>query len=220
MNPLQKTREGVGSAWRKSRDGSKRTAGWVTGGIGGAFGKARASGSDATVGVRDAVAGAADRSGGASLWQRAKANGWSVAAIILGGLLLVTWIAWTVYVWSENGSAAGLGVLISWPAVIAALALIAAPFVVAAVLIRRMSGESEPALAGAAGGSTETAAVKAEESEDERAEDQEAAENEADDADEGDEGDEAEDEQPEDSAGEDGEVDDDESDKDSDDEAA
>lgn len=214
VNPLQKTREGVGSAWRKSRDGTKRTAGWVTGGIGGAFGKARVSGSDATVGVRDAVAGAADRSGGASLWQRAKANGWSVAAIVLGGLLLVTWIAWTVYVWSENGSAAGLGVLISWPAVIAALALIAAPFVVAAVLIRRMSGEGEPALAGAAGGSTETAAVKAEESEDGRAEDQEAAENEADEADE------AEDEQPEDSAGEDDEADDDESDKDSDDKAA
>jgi hypothetical protein len=105
-------------------------------------------------------------------------------------------------------------VLISWPAVIAALALIAAPFVVAAVLIRRMSGEGEPALAGAAGGSTETAAVKAEESEDGRAEDQEAAENEADEADE------AEDEQPEDSAGEDDEADDDESDKDSDDKAA
>ena len=89
-------------------------------------------------------------SGGASLWQRARSDARIGAALILGTLLLITWIAWTVYVWSENGSAAGIGVLISWPAVIAAVALVAAPFVVAAVLVRRLAPDGEPALAGGA----------------------------------------------------------------------
>ena len=47
------------------------------------------------------------------------------------------WIAWTVYVWSTNGSTAGLGVLISWPVVFGAVALVVAPFVLIARLILR-----------------------------------------------------------------------------------
>ncbi len=52
-------------------------------------------------------------------------------------LLLAIWIGWTVYVWSENGADAGIGVLISWPAVFAALALLAAPLIGVGLLMRR-----------------------------------------------------------------------------------
>lgn len=189
VNPLQKARDGAASTWRKSRDGTKRTASWVKDGVGGAVGKARSRGGEATSGIQDAVSNAGDRSGGASLLQRAKADSRIGAALILGVLLLVTWIAWTVYVWSENGVSAGLGVLISWPAVIAAIALIAAPFVAAVILVRRMAADREPALAGGAvpataepeqkqeaSGSDDSEAREEDDSEEDDAEDQESEE--------------------------------------------
>ncbi len=192
MNPLLKARDGAASTWRKSRDGTKRTASWVKGGVGGAFGKARSRGGEATSGIREAVSSAGDRSGGASLLQRAKGDSRIGAALILGVLLLVTWIAWTVYVWSENGASAGLGVLISWPVVIAAIALIAAPFVAAVILVRRMAADREPALAGGAvpataepeqkqeaSGSDDSEASEEDDSEEDEAEDEEDAEEDA-----------------------------------------
>jgi hypothetical protein len=62
-------------------------------------------------------------------------------ALVVAVLLLSAWIAWTVYVWNENGSDAGIGVLVSWPAALAALALIASPFVVGAWLLRSREQE-------------------------------------------------------------------------------
>ena len=49
-------------------------------------------------------------------------------------MLVIAWIAWTIYVWSTNGSTAGLGVLISLAGRVRRLALVAAPFVLVARL--------------------------------------------------------------------------------------
>ncbi|HEX6586339.1 MAG TPA: hypothetical protein VF052_06275 [Solirubrobacterales bacterium] len=56
--------------------------------------------------------------------------------LVVAALFLVAWIAWAVYVWNENGSDAGVGVLVSWPAVLAALALVASPFVAVVWFLR------------------------------------------------------------------------------------
>ncbi len=189
MNPLLKARDGAATAWRKSRDGTTRTAGWVRSGVSGAVGGARSklSRSDSTEpkepgAVRDGISGAWDRVGGAALVDRGRADGRIGAALIIGAIVFVLWVAWTVYVWTENGATAGIGVLITWPAVIAALALVAAPFVAAVVLVKRMAADGGPSLAMAGGGTTETAAVKADEPEDEESE-EDSAEAEDDDSD-------------------------------------
>jgi hypothetical protein len=70
-------------------------------------------------------------------------------AIVAGVLIGVAWIAWAIYVTSENGARAGLGVLLSWPVLLGALALIAAPFVLTAMLLQRNRASSTPAIAGA-----------------------------------------------------------------------
>jgi hypothetical protein len=216
VNPLQKARDGAGTAWQ----GTKRTAGWVTGGIGGTIGDARSKMRRSQPAkskepkepkepgaIRDGVAGVWDRVGGAWLVQRGRADNRVGAALIVGAILFVLWIAWTVYVWSENGTAAGLGVLISWPAVLLALALVAAPFVGAVVLVRRLAANDGPTLAVAGGGTTEATAAQSEESEqesedadqpDDQAEDE--VEEEADDS--GDEADEDEDEPSDEAEGE------------------
>ena len=54
--------------------------------------------------------------------------------LVLAILFLIAWIAWAVFVWNENGSAAGIGVLVSWPAV---LAMVASPFVAVAWFLRK-----------------------------------------------------------------------------------
>jgi hypothetical protein len=158
VNPLQRAGASVGRAWGKSTRGTARTLNWVKDGIadgfGNAAGRVRSIGSDEsskpgedaktrskTADAKSAAEGPGllDRVGLGGLAQRAREDR-RVAIAELGiGLLIVIWIAWTIYVWSENGSTAGLGVLISWPAVIAILALIAAPFVGAGVLVRRMA---------------------------------------------------------------------------------
>jgi hypothetical protein len=60
-------------------------------------------------------------------------------AIVGGALLVCAWIAWAVYATSENGASAGLGVMIAWPAMVAALALISLPVVGGYMLFRRLS---------------------------------------------------------------------------------
>lgn len=139
--------------------------------------------------ARDGAVRAAGRvkGAGARLVGRAKVEPRLGAALIIGLLLFVTWIAWTVYVWSENGANAGLGVLISWPAVLAVLALIASPFVGAGILIKRMAANGGPSLAIAGGGTTEPAEEEAAAAEsDDAAAEEDGAEGEA----------EAEDEEP------------------------
>ena len=72
-----------------------------------------------------------------------------VTVAVVGGVLLVcVWITWAVYVTSENGASAGLGVMIAWPAMVAALALISLPFIGGYMLFRRLSiDEGNPASA-------------------------------------------------------------------------
>jgi hypothetical protein len=59
----------------------------------------------------------------------------------VGTLLLLAWIGWAIHVTSENGADAGLGVVIAWPALLAALAIVSLPFVGGYFLIRRLSTE-------------------------------------------------------------------------------
>jgi hypothetical protein len=141
------------------------------------------------VGALDQLRGA----NGDGIIERARSNPRIVIAIAAGAVLLVAWIAWAIYVTSSNGATAGLGVVIAWPAMLAALALISLPFIGGYLLIRRLSD-----------GEGSTATAESETSEDEEDE-------ETDDAD----------EEPEDSAEEEGqdeteEEDEDEEDDDSD----
>ena len=123
--------------------------------------------------------------------ERARSSPRLVVAIAAGVVLLLAWIGWAIYVTSSNGASAGLGVVIAWPAMLAALALISLPFIGGYLLIRRLSEDS---------GSTETAEAETsdDEPEDDESEDsvddEEAAEEEDSEAEE-DEDDEEEDEE-------------------------
>jgi hypothetical protein len=75
--------------------------------------------------------------------RRAWANPWPLVGIVVAFLLICAWIGWAVHVWSENGSRQGLGVLIVWPAIVAALALISIPFVWAFRVIRASARSAE-----------------------------------------------------------------------------
>lgn len=168
-----------------------------------------AIGTLAPVGAEDRLQGA----NGDGMIERARSNPRLVVAIALGAILLLAWIAWAIYVTSSDGATAGLGVVIAWPAMLAALALISLPFIGGYLLIRRLSEDS---------GSTATAEAGVDEDEDEEeSEDlaeEESAEEEGEDSDEEDE----DEEEPEESAEEEGEDSDDEDsddDSESDDEA-
>jgi hypothetical protein len=87
-------------------------------------------------------------SGDASLIERARSSPRILIAIAVGALLVFAWIGWAIYVASANGGTAGLGVVIAWPAMLAALALISLPFIGVYLLIRRLSdGEGSAAAA-------------------------------------------------------------------------
>jgi hypothetical protein len=89
-----------------------------------------------------------------SLRRRAREHPTLAVGIVGGALVGIAWIAWAIYVTAENGANAGLGVLITWPVLIGALALIAAPFVLTWMLVKRLSadGEGSPPIAGGANG--------------------------------------------------------------------
>jgi hypothetical protein len=78
--------------------------------------------------------------------RKAWANPWLLVGIVAGLLLVGAWIGWAVSVWSEHGARQGIGVLIVWPAILAALAVISIPFVWAFRVIRASarSGNEEP----------------------------------------------------------------------------
>ena len=113
--------------------------------------------------------GALDRLRGANgdggFIDRARSDTRLLIAIVAGVLLVLAWIGWAVYVTSSNGATAGLGVVIAWPAMLAALVLISLPFIGGYLLIRRLSEDS---------GSAGTAEVKDED----QAEEEEAEEDE------------------------------------------
>ena len=123
---------------------------------------------------------------------RARSNPWLVVAIAAGAILLLAWIGWAVYVTSENGVGAGLGVVIAWPAILTGLTLISLPFFGGYLLVRRLSD---------GGGATATGETEsAEDEKDDAPQDEDPAEEEE--QDEGsdedeDEGDEEEDDESE-----------------------
>jgi hypothetical protein len=142
--------------------------------------------------------------------ERARSNPRIVVAIAAGVVLLLAWIGWAIYVTSSNGAAAGLGVVIAWPAMLAALALISLPFIGGYLLLRRLS-ESD--------GSSSTAEADEDEEPEESA-DEESAEEEGENADDDEEAEEEEEDGEEDEPKEEDEDEndgDDASDEDSDD---
>jgi hypothetical protein len=85
-----------------------------------------------------------------------------VAVAIAGGTILVlTWIGWAIYVASENGASAGLGVMIAWPAMVAGLALVSLPFIGGYMLVRRLSVDESDVEAHSDGGSLDPVAADA-----------------------------------------------------------
>jgi hypothetical protein len=86
--------------------------------------------------------GALDEPRGANgdgLIDRARSNPRMVVVIAAGAILVLAWIGWAIYVTSSNGASAGLGVVVAWPAMLAALALISLPFIGGYLLVRRLS---------------------------------------------------------------------------------
>jgi hypothetical protein len=77
--------------------------------------------------------------------ERLRFNRLLVVAVVGRALLLIAWIAWAIHVTSDKGATAGLGVVIAWPALLAALALISLPFIGAFLAVRRLSAEESSA---------------------------------------------------------------------------
>jgi hypothetical protein len=82
-----------------------------------------------------------DENGGGFI-DRARSNPWLLVAIVAGAILLLAWIGWAIYVTDSSGATAGLGVVIAWPAMVVALALVALPFLGGYLLVRRLSTDS------------------------------------------------------------------------------
>jgi hypothetical protein len=170
VNPLPKMKSAGRAAVSKPRDAGKALAGgfrWAGGGIASQTKSAGSAISGKTKRARDAVAAksAPARSRVTGLWAQAKekfqTNPQLGIAAILGALLVIAWIGWAIYVTSTNGANAGLGVVISWPAVFMAVALVMAPFVGVYLLVRRLNGgdEDPPQIAGGAPDDDDTSAT-------------------------------------------------------------
>lgn len=197
MNPLERARDGAGRAWFTTKRGTTRTAGWVKDGVTGAFGKARSGVSGLRASAEepaskpagdtaDGALGIWERIGGANLVERARGDQRVAIVWAIAGIVVLAWIGWTIYVWTQNGAAAGIGVLITWPAVFLGAAIVASPFVGAGVLVRRhrLAADGAPPIAGGGGTATETKAdqapAKADGAENDEKSEQPAAEKEKD----------------------------------------
>jgi TRAP-type C4-dicarboxylate transport system permease small subunit len=86
---------------------------------------------------------------------RVRARPLLAVAIAAAALLVVAWLGWAIYVASDKGFTDGLGVLIAWPALVVAAALILLPLVAIYLLIRPRDAGPEQA----AGSSEESAAA-------------------------------------------------------------
>ena len=144
--------------WGKVRAGLSKAVrapwaavGRVGDGIGWAASGTRTKATESGQAIRGRVAKVteAPRARASSLRSRASEHP-ALAVGIVGGVLIgIAWIGWAIYVTTNNGVNAGVGVLITWPVLIGALALIAAPFVRTAMLVQRHRAASEPAMTGA-----------------------------------------------------------------------
>jgi hypothetical protein len=65
-----------------------------------------------------------------------RAKPWMAAALAVALLLVAAWISWAVYVASDRGLNEGIGVLIAWPALLAAAVVVCLPFIGIYLLIR------------------------------------------------------------------------------------
>jgi hypothetical protein len=83
----------------------------------------------------------------AGLVARVRAKPWLTVAVAAVAILVLAWIAWAVYVAADRGAREGLGVLIAWPALVVAAALIALPFVGIYLLIRRLQADTDSSTA-------------------------------------------------------------------------
>ncbi|HEX5822473.1 MAG TPA: hypothetical protein VFY30_11975 [Solirubrobacterales bacterium] len=126
--------------------------------------------------------------------ERARSNPRWAIAIATAAVLFLAWIAWAIYVTRSNGATAGLGVVLAWPAMLVALALISLPFIGGYLLIRRLSDGDGSAVAA-------EAPVEDEDDDSEEEADDEDSEEEDEDsgADEGEDSDNVEDEDSEES---------------------
>jgi hypothetical protein len=68
--------------------------------------------------------------------RQVRANPWRALATAAGVLLAAVWIVFAIHVTSDKGARAGLGVLVAWPALLVALALLSVPCIWAFRLIR------------------------------------------------------------------------------------
>lgn len=92
--------------------------------------------------------------------RQVRANPWLAVATAVGVLLVAAWIAFAIHVTNDKGARAGLGVLVAWPALVFALALISLAFTWAARLIRGARAN------GARSGSVDSGASESEEAHD------------------------------------------------------
>jgi ABC-type sulfate transport system permease subunit len=76
-----------------------------------------------------------------SLVARVRANPWLAVGIVAAALLVLAWLGWAIYVASDRGVNEGLGVLIAWPAIVLAVALVSLPFIGGYLLIKRLSSD-------------------------------------------------------------------------------
>ena len=76
------------------------------------------------VGVLDQLRPANGQDG---LVERVRSNPRWTIAVAIAAVLLLAWIAWAIYVTSSKGATDGLGVVLAWPAILVALALISLP---------------------------------------------------------------------------------------------
>jgi hypothetical protein len=153
----------------------------------------------ATLPPVDALDQLRDSANGRGIVDRLRSSRGLVVAVAGGILLLIAWVAWAVYVTSDNGGAAGLGVVIAWPALLVALALISLPFVGAYLLVQRLRSSED----------TDAAAPDAGEHSGGEPEEEPADEAEGDEEDDGEEKDEGEDDEEEKKDEDEGEEDDD-----------
>jgi hypothetical protein len=96
-----------------------------------------------------------------------RGNPWLAVGIAAGALVVLAWIGWAIHVASDHGARQGLGVLVTWPAIAAAIALISVPFIWAFRVIRSSIASSDEPDADAdeaeeAGGSDESDSAAAE----------------------------------------------------------
>jgi hypothetical protein len=135
------------------------------------------------VGALDQLRGA---NGEGGILERARSSPRLVVAFAAGLVLILAWVGWAIYVTSSNGASAGLGVVIAWPAMLAALALILLPFIGVYLLVRRLSPSEDE-------GSTATTDEQAPADDEVDEDEQETSDEEAEDSDDGeDEDDESE----------------------------